>query len=154
MLVTDAAPVRVRGVGGAGGAREGAISVRYAIVIMAVLACAFYVFFLIQLRRDEKRHSSHSTPSRSSSAGPVELQSYTAVRKPGHSFAQWSRLSRPRNVVEVGAKPASFRKPNKPEAKSSRVPDVELSLPHSSDAAPTIEDSGSHHGRTLPKKIA
>jgi hypothetical protein len=71
--------------------------VRYAIVILAVLACAFYVFVLIQLRRDEKSRSSDSSLSRSSGGGPVKLESYTAVRKPGHSFAQWSRLSRPRH---------------------------------------------------------
>jgi hypothetical protein len=96
--------------------------VRYAIVILAVLACAFYVFVLIQLRRDEKSHSLHSSQSRNSSGGTVKLESSTAVRKPGHSFAEWSRLSRPRNVVEVGAKPASLRRANEPEGKLSQVP--------------------------------
>jgi hypothetical protein len=96
--------------------------VRYAIVTLAVLACAFYVFVLIQLRRDEKSHSLHSSPSQDSSGGPVKLESSTAVRKPGHSFAEWSRLSTGRNAVEVDAKPASLRKPSKTEGKLSQVP--------------------------------
>jgi hypothetical protein len=154
VLVTNAVPVRVCGVGGAGGVREGAIFVRYAIVILAVLACAFYVFVLIQLRRDEKSHSLHSSQSPSSSGGPVKLESSTAVRKPGHSFAEWSRLSRQRNVVEVGAKPASLRKPNKAAGGLSQVSHVELSSPQPSDGARAIEDGDSHHGRSLPKKIA
>lgn len=95
---------------------------RYAIVILAVLACAFYVFVLIQLRRDERSHSLHSSLSRNSSGGPVKLESSAAVRKPGHSFAEWSRLSRQRNVVEVSAKPGSLGKPSKTEGKLSQVP--------------------------------
>jgi hypothetical protein len=63
-------------------------------------------------------------------------------------------LSRQRNVVEVSAKPASLRKPNKEADKISQVSHGELSSPHPSDGVRAVEGNDNHHGRSLPKKIA
>ena len=83
---------------------------RYAIAIPAVLACAFYVYVFVQLRRDEKRHNLPAASSRESAGLARELQSFSAVREPGHSFAQWSRLTRRRRVPESGGRSSDARK--------------------------------------------
>ncbi len=128
---------------------------KYAIVIPAIVACAFYVYVLVQLRRDDKRHSSHSSPSENSIAGPVELNSFTAVRKPRHSFPEWSRLSKRRNPAEEPkGKPANTPKQYRGAARAQRISYVELSLPLASGVAPVIEGNDTNRGDVLPKKIA
>jgi hypothetical protein len=138
----------------AGDRREGANPMKYAIAIPAIIACAFYIYMLVQLRRDEKRHSSPSSPSETSIAGPPEFNSFAAIRKPGQSFAQWSRLSRRRNPGESDGKLASTPKQYKAAAQLPRISYVELSLPLSSGVAPAIENSDRNHREVLPKKIA
>jgi hypothetical protein len=127
--------------------------VRYAIVIAAAVACAFFVYVLIQLHRDEKRRSSPSSRSELSNGGPLELSSFTAVRKPGRSFAEWSRLTRKRKAVDAGAEPGRLRKRGKAAAKMAQISYVELSLPLASGVAPVVEERDSHSD-ALPKKIA
>jgi hypothetical protein len=140
--------------GGFHGRREGSNPMKYAIAIPAIVACAFYVYVLIQLRRDEKRHSLPSAPSERSIAGPLEFKSFMAVRKPGQSFAEWSRLAKRRNPGVRDANPASKPKQYKAAAKLHRISYVEMSLPLSSGVAPAIEDSDISHREVFPKKIA
>jgi hypothetical protein len=128
--------------------------VRYAIAILVVLACAFYVFVLIQLRRDEKSHSSHSSPLPGSSSGRSELESFTAVRAPGHSFANWSRLTARRSMPEAGGAPSRLRKREESGSKIRRLSYVELALPLSSGVTPVEEDAGRHHVVPIAKKSA
>lgn len=127
---------------------------KYAIVIPAIIACAFYIYVLVQLRRDDKRYSSHSSPSENSIAGPPELKSFAAVRKPGHSFAEWSRLTKRRNRGEPDGKPASAPKQHTGAAQLHSISYVELSLPLSSGVAPAIGNSDTNHSVVFPKKIA
>lgn len=127
---------------------------RYAIAIPAFFACAFYVYVLIQLRRDEKRHSSHSSPLLGSSGGRPELESFTAVRAPGHSFANWSRLTARRSIPEAGAAPSGLRKREKGGSKIRRISYVELALPLSSGVTPVAEDVDRHHVTPITKKSA
>ncbi len=127
---------------------------KYAIVIPAIVACVFYIYVLVQLRRDDKRYSSHSTPSENSIAGPLELKSFTAVRKPGHSFAEWSRLTKRRNPDEPDGKPSSRSKNHKGAGTLRSISYVELSLPLASGVVPAIGNSDPNHSVVFPKKIA
>lgn len=154
MLVKSAALLQVR----AGAARlagaEEQIAVRYVIAIPAFLACGFYVYVLVQLRRDEKRHKPPTGPIRGSADSPQQLVSFTAVRKPGRTFAEWSRLTGRPAVTE--SRPTSSRLPKRdPSAsKSHGITYVELALPLSSGVAPVTENHERGYAGTLPKKIA
>jgi hypothetical protein len=151
VLITDAVLcVCVNVVARRSGAKEW-ISVRYAIAIPAIAACVFFVYVLIQFRRDEKGHDSRSSRPRLSSDGPLELDSCTAVRKPGHSFAEWSRLSQRRCAPEAGVVKFSARKQNKVRSKLARVPESALAL--ASGDAPSLEEREKQAG-AFPKKIA
>jgi len=124
---------------------------RYAIAIPAVLACAFYVYVLVQLRRDEKRHSASASHLKSSTGGRYEFDSSTAVREPGHSFAQWSRLSARRSAPDATS---GLRKRERASAKSQRISYVGTAPPLSSGVIPLADDAGGSHVSPLTKKQA
>jgi hypothetical protein len=124
---------------------------RYAIAIPAVLACAFYVYVLIQLRRDEKRHSPDASHLKGSAGGRDEFDLFTAVREPGHSFAQWSRLTARRSVPNANSSP---RKREQTSAKIQRISYVEIAPPQSSGVAPLAADAHRGHAIPLTKKKA
>lgn len=77
----------------------------YVVVIPAVLACIFYVYVLVQLRRDEKRGDSDRVSGRPFERGSGKFASYRAVKSPGHSFPEWSRLAQKREAP-VGSQPS------------------------------------------------
>lgn len=118
---------------------------RYAIAIPAILACAFYVYVLVQLRRDEKRHSASASHLKSSTGGGYEFDSSTAVREPGHSFAQWSRLTARRSAPDA---PSALRKREQASAKIQRILYAGMASPLSSGVAPVADDA--HKGRVSP----
>jgi hypothetical protein len=127
---------------------------RYAIAIPAFLACGFYIYVLIQLRRDEKRHKSPKVSEPVSPGGPQELLSFTAVRKPGQSFAEWSRLTGQRTEPEAGRTSTRLPKRDPSAPKSHGITYVEVALPLSSGVAPVTENRERGYVGTLPKKIA
>jgi hypothetical protein len=154
VLVKSAAPLRVRAdAARLAGAKE-PIPVRYVIAIPAFLACGFYVYVLIQLRRDEKRHKSPAAPNRGSADSPQQLGSFTAVRKPGQSFAEWSRLTGQRTAPEAGRTTSRLPKRDPSAPKSHGITYVELALPLSSGVAPVTENRERGYVGILPKKIA
>lgn len=154
MLGKSAAPLRVRAdAARLAGAKE-QIPVRYVIAIPAFLACGFYIYVLIQLRRDEKRHKSPAAPNRESVDSPQQLGSFTAVRKPGHSFAEWSRLTGERTAPEAGRMTSRLPKRDPSAPKSYGITYVELALPLASGVAPVTENRERGYVGILPKKIA
>ena len=154
MLVKSAAPLRERADAARLAGAEEQIAVRYVIAIPAFLACGFYVYVLIQLRRDEKRHKPPAGPIRGSSDGPPQLVSFTTVRKPGQSFAEWSRLTAQPNVTESRSTASRLPKRDPSAPKSHGITYVELALPLSSGVAPVTENRDRSYVGTLPKKIA
>jgi hypothetical protein len=124
---------------------------RYAIAIPAFLACAFYVYVLVQLRRDEKRHSSNAPHLKGSTGGRYEFDSFTAVREPGHSFAQWSRLTAKRSARDATS---GLRKREQASGKIQRISPVETVPPVSSGVAPLADDAHRGHVSPLRKKQA
>jgi hypothetical protein len=154
VLVKSAAPPRVRAIAARlAGAKE-PIPVRYVIAIPAFLACGFYIYVLIQLRRDEKRHKSPKVSEPVSPGGPQELLSFTAVRKPGQSFAEWSRLTGQRTAPETSRITSRPSKRDPSALKSHGITYVELALPLSSGVAPVTENRERGYVGILPKKIA
>ncbi len=127
---------------------------RYVIAIPAFLACGFYIYVLIQLRRDEKRHKSPTAPNQGSSDSPQHLVSFTAVRKPGQTFAQWSRLTGQRTGPEADRTTSRLSKRDPSAPKSHGITYVELALPLSSGVAPVTENRERGYVGILPKKIA
>ncbi len=122
---------------------------RYAIAIPAVLACAFYVYVLVQLRRDEKRHSSNESHLKGVMDGRYEFDSFTAVREPGHSFAQWSRLTARRSAPDSTS---GLRKREQASAKIQRISNAVMAPPASSGVAPLADDAHEGHVGPLRKK--
>jgi hypothetical protein len=120
---------------------------RYAIAIPAILACAFYVYVLIQLRRDERRHSPNASHLKSFAGGRHEFDSFTAVREPGHSFAQWSRLTVRKSAPDATS---GLRKREQASAKIQPISYVGTATPLSSGAASLADDA--HKGRLSPLK--
>jgi hypothetical protein len=127
---------------------------RYVIAIPAFLACGFYIYVLIQLRRDEKRHKSPPAMKAAHLDQPREVVSFTAVRGPGQSFAQWSRLAGRRSGTQAIRKSSEPPKQNPTEPKLRRFTYVELGLPLSSGVAPMMQDCDMRQMGTLPKKFA
>ena len=66
---------------------------RFLMLIPAVVACVFYVYVLVQLRRDEKLFKSPPPRDRTMMRGSEKLVSFTAVKDSPRSFPQWSRLA-------------------------------------------------------------
>jgi hypothetical protein len=124
---------------------------RYAIAIPAVLACAFYVYVLIQLRRDEKRHSPNASHLKGSAGGRYEFDSSTAVREPGHSFAQWSRLTAKRSVRDATF---GLRKREQASANIQQISYVGKARPLSSGVAPLADEAHRGDASPLTKKRA
>jgi hypothetical protein len=151
VLVTDCAPVRVRAVAALWAGAKERVSVRYAIAIPAILACVFYVYVLVQLRRDEKRHSSIAPDLKGFTGGRCEFDSFTAVREPGHSFAQWSRLTAKRSARDATS---GLRKREQASGKIQRNSLVETAPPVSSGVAPLADDAHSGRVSRLKKKQA
>ena len=77
----------------------------YVVVIPAVLACIFYVYVLVQFRRDEKPGDSDRVSGRSFERGSGKFASYRAVRSPARSFPEWSRLAQKREAP-AGSQPS------------------------------------------------
>jgi hypothetical protein len=124
---------------------------RYAIAIPAVLACAFYVYVLIQLRRDEKRHGSNTPHLKGFTGRRYEFDSSTAVREPGRSFAQWSRLTARSRAPDVNS---GLRKRERASAKIQRISRAGTAPPQSPGVAPLADDAHRGHASPLTKKQA
>jgi hypothetical protein len=131
---------------------EGSNPMKYAIVITAILSDSFYIYVLIQLRREEKRHSLRESHLKESTGGV--LDSYTAVRTPGQSFAHWPRLINRRNVPEPGGAQAGSRKPVTAASKMRQISHIELPLTLSSRVAPVTEDGSRDRVTPIKKKSA
>jgi len=112
---------------------------RYVIAIPAFLACGFYIYVLIQLRRDEKRHKSPKASEPVSRNRPGELVWVTAGRRPGQSVAEWSGLTGHRSATEAGSSSSGLPKRDQGAPKLRQATYVELALPLSSGVAPVTE---------------
>ncbi len=127
---------------------------KYVIAIPAFLACIFYVYVLVQLRRDEKHHRAPANPEPKPERRGEKLVSFAAVRPLGGSFAQWSRLAKKRG--QPGHKPAVSKEhgPDNWSPKSRSIGYVEIGLPLSAGVAPITDIGDEGQTRLSPKKIA
>jgi hypothetical protein len=120
---------------------------RYLIAIPAFLACLFYIYVLIQLRRDEKRYRPPVDSGTFIGKNSEKLISYTAVRPAGRSFAQWSRLARkPAKTSRERVTPKAEEPEHQP-LKQRSITYVELALPLSSGVAPITGSDVGHNRR-------
>jgi hypothetical protein len=130
--------------------------VRYVIAIPAFLACLFYVYVLVQLRRDEKHYKSPGSPQQAIGRGKEKLLSFTAVRPLGSSFAQWSRLAKkakPQAQPQLREQKRS-KAPNSADRMHRSVTYIEIGLPLASGVAPIASGYDDNCPGFSPKKIA
>ena len=125
---------------------------RYVIAVPAFLAALFYVYVLVQLRRDEKHYKSPVNPQPTTRRGKERLLSFTAVRPLGSSFAQWSRSAK-KTAPQMNKQQRS-KAPGSADRMSRSVAYIEIGLPLASGVAPMANGYDDNYPGFPPKKIA
>jgi hypothetical protein len=128
--------------------------VRYVIAIPAFLACLFYVYVLVQLRRDEQHYKAPENPVATPRHRKEKLVSFTAVRPLGSSFAQWSRLAKKTELPTKGQKRSQAVHSSEADHIQRSATYIEIGLPLSSGVAPGIDRREDNYSGFSPKKIA